>query len=242
LEKKANISSEHISKKLWSNKAVYSITPFTLLDYPDRAACIVWFAGCNMRCSYCYNPDIVLGKGKLDFENILNFLKSRIGLLDGVVLSGGECTIHKNLIPFIEEIKALGFIVKIDTNGSKPAVLKKLIDQKLIDYAALDFKSLPLTFKTITQFNLFAEFEESLKLLMNSSIPFEIRTTLHSALITPTQFLKMTKYLENLNYNGNYYVQYFINNVPTIGDLGHSERLLKSENFSTSKINVIFRE
>lgn len=202
----------------------------------------MWFAGCNMRCSYCYNPDIVLGKGKLDFESILNFLKSRIGLLDGVVLSGGECTIHKNIIPFIEEIKALGFIVKIDTNGSKPMVLKKMIDQKLIDYAALDFKSLPLTFLSITQSDLFAEFEESLTLLMNSSIPFEVRTTLHSALISKSDFLKMIHYLEKQNYQGNYYVQHFMNNVPTLGQLGYSDQSLQLENFSTSKIKVIFRE
>lgn len=202
----------------------------------------MWFAGCNMRCSYCYNPNIVLGKGKLDFESILKFLKSRIGLLDGVVLSGGECTIHKNIIPFIEEIKAMGFIVKIDTNGSKPTILKKLIDQKLIDYAALDFKSLPTNFESITQSDLFAEFEESLTLLTNSSIPFEVRTTLHSALISRIDFLKMIDYLENQNYEGRYYVQHFMNNVPTLGELGHSDKSLQPENCSTSKIKVIFRE
>ncbi|WP_345147308.1 anaerobic ribonucleoside-triphosphate reductase activating protein [Flavobacterium ginsengiterrae] len=242
MEKKANTSSEHILKKFQSNKAVYSITPFTLLDYPDRAACIVWFAGCNMRCLYCYNPDIVLGKGRQDFKSVLDFLKTRTGLLDGVVLSGGECTIHKSIIPFIEKIKALGFLVKIDTNGSKPKVLKQLIEKNLMDYVALDFKSLPTSFKSITQSNVFAEFEESLKLLMNSSIPFEVRTTLHSALISESRFLKMIQYLENKKYEGNYYVQYFMNNVPTIGQLGHSDKLLNTENFSTSKIKVIFRE
>lgn len=178
----------------------------------------------------------------MDFESILTFLKSRRGLLDGVVLSGGECTIHKNIIPFIEEIKALGFLVKIDTNGSKPNVLKKILDTSSADYFALDFKSLPITFESITQSHLFAEFEESLQLLMNSSIPFEVRTTLHSALISKSQFLKMIQYLEDKNYKGNYYVQYFMNNVPTIGSLGNSVKTLQSENFSTSKIKVIFRE
>ncbi|WP_242661193.1 anaerobic ribonucleoside-triphosphate reductase activating protein [Flavobacterium johnsoniae] len=242
MEKKANTSSEIILKKSGSNKAVYSITPFTLLDYPDKTACIIWFAGCNMRCLYCYNPDIVLGKGKIDFETVLTFLKSRKGLLDGVVLSGGECSIHKNILDFIKQIKLLGFNVKIDTNGSSPRVLKKMIHEKLIDYAALDFKSLPAAFKTITQSNLFAEFEESLTLLMNSSIPFEVRTTLHSALINRSELAAMRNYLEAQNYEGNYYIQHFVNNVPTIGNLEYSEKSLRFENFSTSKINVIFRE
>ena len=242
MEKKENISSELTLKKSGSNKAVYSITPFTLLDYPDKTACIIWFAGCNMRCSYCYNPDIVLGKGKIDFETVFTFLKSRKGLLDGVVLSGGECTIHKKILGFIKKIKQLGFTVKIDTNGSRPDVLKKMIDEELIDYVALDFKSLSSNFKTITQSNLFAEFEESLILLMNSSIPFEVRTTLHSALISKSAFIEMRDYLKSKNYKGNYYVQHFVNNVPTIGELEYSEKALKFENYSTSEITIICRE
>lgn len=223
------------------NKPIYNITPFTLLDYPHETACIIWFAGCNMRCLYCYNPDIVLGKGKIDFETVLKFLKSRIGLLDGVVLSGGECTIHKNILNFIHQIKALGFKVKIDTNGSKPKVIQKLIKDKLTDYIALDFKSLSSNFKFITQSELFAEFEESLQLLINSSIPFEVRTTLHSALISEIELKEMRNYLESQNFQGNYYIQHFINNVPTLGQLKFSDNRLNSENYSTSKIKVIFR-
>lgn len=237
-----NISNELISKKLLSNKVVYSLTPFTLLDYPDKTACIIWFAGCNMRCLYCYNPDIVLGKGKLDFESVLRFLKSRVGLLDGVVFSGGECTIHKNIIPFIREIKALGFKVKVDTNGSKPNVLKKLIEHQFLDYVALDFKSLPDSFKYITDSNLFLKFEESLSILMTSGISFEIRTTLHSKLINPPEFKKMVEYLENQNFKGNYFVQHFRNNVPTLADLNYSDKEIAHKNFSTSNITVVFRE
>ena len=237
-----NISNELISKKLPFNKVIYSLTPFTLLDYPDKTACIIWFAGCNMRCLYCYNPDIVLGKGKIDFETVLSFLKSRVGLLDGVVFSGGECTIHKNIIPFIREIKALGFKVKVDTNGSKPNVLKKLIEHQLVDYVALDFKSLPVSFKYITDSNLFLKFEESLSISMASGITFEIRTTLHSELITPSEFKKMIDYLESKNFKGNYYVQHFRNNVPTLADLNYSDKEITQQNFSTSNITVVFRE
>lgn len=237
-----NISNEHISKKLLFTKAIYSVTPFTLLDYPDKTACIIWYAGCNMRCLYCYNPDIVLGKGKIELHRILSFLKSRKGLLDGVVLSGGECTSHKSIIPFIKEIKALGFAVKIDTNGSNPKILNSLIHDQLIDYVALDYKSLPHTFKKITQSGLFSKFEESLSLLIQSNIPFEIRTTIHSSLITESDFVKMVAYLESRNFEGNYYVQHFVNDVPTLSKLDYSDKEIRLKNFSTSKIKVIFRE
>ncbi|WP_083847521.1 anaerobic ribonucleoside-triphosphate reductase activating protein [Flavobacterium sp. F52] len=237
-----NTNSVHISKKPLSNKGIFSLTPFTLLDYPHRTACIVWFAGCNMRCLYCYNPDIVLGKGKINFNEVLTFLKTRKGLLDGVVLSGGECTLHKKIIDFIKEIKAMGFAVKIDTNGSNPKILNSLIHDQLIDYVALDHKSLPHTFKKLTQSGLFYEFEESLKLLIQSNISFEVRTTFHSSLITESDFIQMIKYLESQNFEGNYYVQHFMNNVPTLSNLDNSTKEIQLKDFSTPKIKVIFRD
>ncbi|SCY80053.1 pyruvate formate lyase activating enzyme [Flavobacterium anhuiense] len=237
-----NTNSVHISKKLLSNKAVFSLTPFTLLDYPHKTACIVWFAGCNMQCLYCYNPDIVLGKGKINFNEVLTFLKTRKGLLDGVVLSGGECTLHKKIIDFIKEIKAMGFAVKIDTNGSNPKILNSLIRDQLIDYVALDYKSLPHTFKKLTQSGLFSEFQATLSLLIQSNIPFEVRTTFHSSLITESDFIQMIKYLESQNFEGNYYVQHFMNNVPTLSKLDHSTKEIQLKDFSTPKIKIIFRE
>ncbi|AOC96658.1 Pyruvate formate-lyase 1-activating enzyme [Flavobacterium anhuiense] len=237
-----NTNSVHISKKPLSNKAVFSLTPFTLLDYPHKTACIVWFAGCNMRCLYCYNPDIVLGKGKINFNEVLTFLKTRKGLLDGVVLSGGECTLHKKIIDFIKEVKAMGFAVKIDTNGSNPKILNSLIRDQLIDYVALDYKSLPHTFKKLTQSGLFSEFQETLSLLIQSNIPFEVRTTFHSSLITESDFIQMIKYLESQNFEGNYYVQHFMNNVPTLSNLDNSTKEIQLKDFSTPKIKVIIRE
>lgn len=195
-----------------------------------------------MRCLYCYNPDIVLGKGSLGFETILEFLQSRTGLLEGVVLSGGECTLHKNIIPFIKKIKAMGFAVKIDTNGSHPSVLEQLIEEELVDYVALDFKALPSSFQHVTQSNLFLEFEKSLSLLMASPVKFEIRTTRHSDLIDDKAFSKMVAYLEANGFEGNYYVQHFINDVPTLSPLGYSNKDLKEKDLSTSKIRVVFRE
>ena len=141
-------------------KPISYITPFTLLDYPHKSACILWYVGCNMRCLYCYNPEIVLGKGTISFDEVKQFLQKRKGLLDAVVFSGGECLIHKNIVEHIRELKELGFLIKVDTNGSKPFVLKQLLEENLVDYVALDFKALPKKFENITKSNLFKPFEE----------------------------------------------------------------------------------
>lgn len=236
-----NINNVPILKKARPVQPIYNITPFTLLDYPDKTACIIWFAGCNMRCLYCYNPEIVLGKGKCSFDDAEAFLDSRKSLLDGVVLSGGECTMHQNIIPFVQKIKAMGFAVKIDTNGSKPLVLQQLIDLDLIDYVALDFKALPLKFQYITQSHWFLEFEDSLALLMASNIAFEIRTTAHSELIAAPELAKMVLYLEGKGFEGNYYVQHYINDVPTLAAMGHSYQNWTAKMLSTQKIQVILR-
>ncbi len=220
---------------------MYSITPFTLLDYPDKTACILWFAGCNMRCLYCYNPEIVNGKGKISFDQALHFLDQRGTLLDGVVLSGGECTLHKGLPGFTAKLKQRGYSVKIDTNGSAPLVIEKLIQAGQIDYVALDFKALPHAFKKITVSDLYRNFEQSLNILLRNNIDFEVRTTVHSNLITKEDLEKMALFLEQSGYTGNYYVQHFVNDTPTLGDLPHSRKILTAEDFSSSGIPVIFR-
>lgn len=223
------------------SKPIYNITPFTLLDYQHKSACILWFAGCNMRCLYCYNPEIVLGKGTISFEKTLSFLRTRKNLLDAVVFSGGECLLHKNIIDLITEVKKMGFLVKIDTNGSKPTVLKELIENKLVDYVSLDFKALPSEFEKITQSELFDPFEKSLHLLLKSQLAFEVRTTVHSDLISKKDMRMMIGYLENNNYFGDYYIQHFVNGVATLEKLWHSNRELENETLSTEKIKVHFR-
>ena len=193
------------------SKPIYNITPFTLLDYPDKSACIFWYAGCNMRCLYCYNPEIVLGKGTTTFSEAISFLKSRQGLLDAVVFSGGECLIHKNILDQIKTIKELGFLIKIDTNGSNPNVLKQLIKSNLIDYVALDFKGTKSNFQQITKSDLFPQFEKSFEILLQSDVKFEIRTTYHSRLISANKLNEMMRYLNSKNYTGNYFIQSFKN-------------------------------
>jgi pyruvate formate lyase activating enzyme len=236
-----NTDNEHILQKESVAKPIYSLTPFTLLDYPHKSACILWFAGCNMRCLYCYNPEIVFGKGTISFEEIIHFLKSRINLLDAVVFSGGECLLHKKSVSFIAEVKKMGFLVKIDTNGSQPKVLKELIQKQLINYVALDFKAMPANFEKITQSELFIPFEKSLLLLLRSEVPFEVRTTVHSELLNKNDLREMISYLENIGYTGDYFFQHFVNGASTIEKLGHSFKELESENLSTQKIKIHFR-
>ncbi len=236
-----NTNNELILQKQSVTKPIYSLTPFTLLDYPHKSACILWFAGCNMRCVYCYNPEIVFGKGSISFEKVLQFLNTRKNLLDAVVFSGGECLLHKNSVSFITEVKKMGFLVKIDTNGSKPEVLRELIEKELINYVALDFKAMPTNFEKITQSKLFIPFEKSLLLLLESGLAFEVRTTVHSDLLTKEDIMEMISYLEKVGYTGNYYIQHFVNGATTIEKLGHSFKKLEKENLSTEKIKIHFR-
>ncbi|SNR97660.1 pyruvate formate lyase activating enzyme [Belliella buryatensis] len=205
-------------------KLIYSITPFTLLDYPDHTACILWFAGCNMRCSYCYNPEIVTGKGKIGFDAVISFLEKRKNLLDGVVFSGGECTMHKDLPYYASEVKRLGMKVKIDTNGSRPHVLEELLQEGLVDYVALDFKSLQEDFESITQSDFFEQFKESLEVLKGYDVPFEIRTTVHSNLINTEKLSKMASFLRDQGYKGKYYLQHFVSEKETIRILPYSKK------------------
>lgn len=237
-----NTNNELISQKENVSTPIYSITPFTLLDYPHKSACILWFAGCNMRCLYCYNPEIVLGKGTLSFEKTLSFLNSRKNLLDAVVFSGGECLLHKKIIPLITEVKKIGFLVKIDTNGSSPEILQELLNKNLIDYIALDFKATKLKFQTITQSDIFSVFEKTLNLILTTKIPFEVRTTYHSDLLTEEDLMEMVCYLEEKEYVGNYYIQYFKNNVETLSKLERSNNKIDCTKFSTPTIKIVLRE
>jgi len=194
-----------------------------------------------MRCVYCYNPDIVFGKGKISFDETLNFLNKRKGLLDGVVLSGGECTSHKRIQELLIKVKELGFLVKVDTNGSHPEKLKNFIETKLIDYIALDFKAMQNKYFEITKSNLFNDFLKSLKYLSEINFPFEVRTTVHSDLHSNKDIEQMINILEEVNYKGTYYLQYYRNDSETIGNIKNSETNYFNLNELKPNINVQFR-
>ena len=149
---------------------LFEITPFSLLDYPKEMACIAWIAGCNMRCAYCHNPAIVLGKGTKPDDELIAFLEKRIGKLTAVVFSGGEATLYAGLPDLMRRVRAMGFKIKLDTNGSRPDVLRGLLDEKLLDYVALDYKCpLEKTKALIGTAKLWKPFRESLELLITAA-------------------------------------------------------------------------
>ncbi|MEK6659438.1 MAG: anaerobic ribonucleoside-triphosphate reductase activating protein [Campylobacterota bacterium] len=211
-----SIDREHNSLNA---KVIYDLTSFTHLDYPNHLACIVWFSGCNMRCDYCYNKDIVFAKdGKYSYNDILNFLKTRINLLEAVVLSGGEATSHE-LTLFCQKIKELGFKIKLDTNGTNFKQIKELLDLNLLDYVALDYKAPQSKFTQITHSNKWSEFSKTLDLLINSNIDFEVRTTLHADLLNESDINKIITDLINRGYKKPYYIQEFRDTGSNIGDI-----------------------
>ncbi|MCC5918062.1 MAG: anaerobic ribonucleoside-triphosphate reductase activating protein [Cryomorphaceae bacterium] len=211
------------------NKPIFNYTPFTMLDFPGKLAAIIWFTGCNMRCGYCYNPEIVLGKGQMNYSSILKFLKTRKNLLDGVVLSGGECTLHRGLFEFCQDLKNLGFAIKLDTNGTRPDVIAKLLDEKLLDYVALDFKAPEEKFFSITGFSKFSAFEKSIELLVSSCLSFEVRTTFHDQIMDKNHLQQMLLWLRKKRYSGTFFVQQAVANIPTLGNLKNSSILVDFE-------------
>ena len=237
-----NINREN---NLLNKNIVYDLTPFTHLDFPDHLACIVWLAGCDLRCDYCYNKDIVFAKnGKMTFNDVLNFLNTRQNLLDGVVISGGEATLH-NLILFCQEIKSKGFKIKLDTNGINFQHIKELVDLKLIDYIALDYKAPKYKFNTITHatVNKFDTFEQTLNYLIKSNFNFEIRTTVHADLLDEKDINTILNDLKDKKYKGNYFLQNYLDTQDNIGDIKNSTKKFDLEKIqdNNDKIKIQFR-
>ena len=211
---------------------IYSLQKFSSLDFPGRLCCILWFSGCNMRCPYCYNKEVVFGEKKIEEEEILEFLKKRKGLLDGVTFTGGEATLYKNLIPFSERIKELGFEIKLDTNGINFEIIKEMVDGKLVDYIALDFKAPPEKFEKVTKNKHFDKYEKTLDYLIGGDVEFEVRTTVHTDLLDENDINEIIKILHEKGYEGIYYLQnFFETDKETLGNIGPQKRKL-----DTSKI------
>ena len=171
----------------------------TLLDYPNKIAAIIFTQGCNFNCSYCQNSDLIpLKEGWFKEEEILEYLKKRRKVLDGLVISGGEPTIQKDLIPFIKKVKKLGLLVKLDTNGSNPKVLEELINNNLVDYVAMDIKCTFLNYHEVIKGNANIEnIKKSIKLLKQSSVSHEFRTTIIKSFHDMSKILKICEYLGN---------------------------------------------
>ena len=200
---------------------ITSITPFTFQDYPEHTACILWFSGCNMVCSYCHNPELVKGElAKLPPQQVVEFLESRKGLLEGVVLSGGECMMSTQLPEFARYLKLLGYKIKVDTNGTNPDILAQMLGHGLIDYVALDFKAPSNLFFSITGYDGYASFDRSLALLVASGVGLDVRTTVHGDLLDEEDINAIIHRLEEVGFRGTYYVQNF-RPGKTLGNLGN---------------------
>ncbi|MDD3997994.1 MAG: anaerobic ribonucleoside-triphosphate reductase activating protein [Sphaerochaetaceae bacterium] len=153
----------------------------TLIDYPGKIACMIFTQGCNYDCFYCHNRTLIKKRcvKPMDIQKIHRFLKDRSALLEGIVVSGGEPTIHTDLPDFLESMKALGYCVKLDTNGSNPAMLARLLDDRIVDYVALDVKAPWEKYAEICSPAADCRLvSESLKILTHSTVAWEARTTL----------------------------------------------------------------
>lgn len=162
-------------------KTIYALQKVTLLDYPGKISCTVFSWGCNFRCGFCHNPELVTEQPydeMISWEDVITFLKTRIGKLDGVVFCGGEPTINNDLISHVKQVKDLGYLVKIDTNGSNPEVVKQLIDNKLVDYWAMDVKGSPQEYRKVIGVKTDIEkIKESIALIKDSGVQYEFRMT-----------------------------------------------------------------
>ena len=154
----------------------------SLIDFPGKISCVLFTSGCNFTCPYCHNPDLVRGQVKqslaLKEESIYDFLEKRKGFLGGVVISGGEPTLHRGLSTFCRNIKKMGYPIKLDTNGSRPETLKQLIWNHAVDYIAMDIKTDPSAYpREISSHMNTANILESIALIMTAGVSYEFRTT-----------------------------------------------------------------
>lgn len=185
----------------------------TLLDYPEHVAATVFVSGCNFRCPFCHNMDLVNGE-VLPFcneEEFFAFLEKRKGILEGVCITGGEPTLQKDLKDFILRIREMGYLVKLDTNGYRPEVLKNLLEEKLLDYVAMDIKASKENYGNAAGVSglQMEKIEESVELLKHSTISYEFRTTVVKGLHSVEEFAEIGKWLQGAKA---YYLQAFVEN------------------------------
>lgn len=189
----------------------------TLLDYPEKIAATVFTGGCNFRCPFCHNASLVLNNGNtqdIPEEVFFDFLAKRKGLLDGVCISGGEPLLQEEIREFISKIKSLGFLIKLDTNGSFPSRLKDLVSGGLIDYVAMDIKNSPAGYAktTGTTEDVLPKIKESVAFLLAGHVEYEFRTTVVKGFHTREDFIKIGKWLQGAE-------RYFLQNFVDSGDL-----------------------
>ncbi len=173
----------------------------SLIDYPGKLSCVIFLAGCNFACPYCHNPGLVRDSYPMDGaptpDEILAFLQERRGFLDGVVISGGEPTLQKDLFTLCNRIKAMGFPIKLDTNGSRPHIVERLIQAGLVDYIAMDVKTAPANYAAFVSARCSADtILASIRIVMASGIAHEFRTTCVKPIVTESVIEEITRLIE----------------------------------------------
>lgn len=204
----------------------------TLIDYPGKVAAVVFTIGCNFRCPFCHNPDLIkpslemIRIGRENEKNFFTFLKKRKGLLDGVCVTGGEPTVQPDLISFLERIRSMGFLIKLDSNGLKPEVLKEVFKRKLADHVAMDIKHAPKKYPLAMGVDIDMEkIKESVELIKASGLPYEFRTTVVPGIHTEEDFEAIGEWIRGTKL---YYLQPFRDDIvfdPQVRDTAKGKTL-----------------
>ena len=178
---------------------IAGLQKMTLLDYPGKVACTVFLGGCNFRCPFCHNGELLDSTFPplMEEGELLAFLAKRKGILDGVCVTGGEPTLHRGLEPLLREIRAMGFSVKLDTNGSRPGPLRRLVEEGLVDCVAMDVKNSPARYAKTCGLDIMdlTAIEESLRFLLSGAVDYELRTTVTADLHDAESFRDMAGWL-----------------------------------------------
>lgn len=196
----------------------------SLVDWDGKVSSVIFLPSCNMRCPYCYNPTMVLNSDRLPtvpFEEIKNYLKQNNGWIDGVVITGGEPTVHETLPALCHKIKELGFLVKLDTNGTNPSMVEELLDKELVDYIAMDIKA-PLKEEKypkasgINAEKVLEKIKKTIDILLRSKIEYEFRTTVIPKLHNEEDIEDICRKIRGCK---KYVIQNYKSNVETINPL-----------------------
>ena len=189
---------------------IHGLQKMTLLDFPGKVACTIFLGWCDFRCPFCHNCELIDGSApaELDDEKLLNFLKKRQGLLEGVAITGGEPMLNKDLPELIRKIRELGYPVKVDTNGNHPEMLRRVIDEKLVDYIAMDVKNTKERYAQTIGLEEFdtSNVEKSIGIIMGSGIEYEFRTTVVEQLHDNDSFMGIGRLIEGAD---RYFLQKF---------------------------------
>lgn len=218
---------------------INGLQKLTLLDYPGHTACTVFTAGCNFRCPFCHNAGLVTkidGTDTIPTAEVLSFLEKRVGLLDGVCITGGEPLMQKDIDEFMVAVKAMGYKIKLDTNGSYPERLRDLIEKGLVDYIAMDIKNSKEKYSHTAGVEVvLSDIEKSIELIKNCGVDYEFRTTVVKGLHTPEDIIALAEWIAPAK---RYFLQNFVDSGNLIGEglSAHQGQVLEEMRSSVTQI------